>query len=80
MHDAVALERQGIPTVVVAHHTFAFAAATQAKTMGLADLPLVVMPRPEPTWTADEIARVVIDLAKHVAPALTTATAVPAPR
>lgn len=80
MHDAVALERRGIPTVVVAHHTFAFAAATQAKTMGLPDLPLAVMPRPEPTWTADDIARVVADLTTQVVPALTTAPAVPAPR
>ncbi len=54
MHDAIALEKRGIPTTVVVHDNFERAARTQARTMGLPDLPLAVMPRPRVTWTEDQ--------------------------
>lgn len=50
MHDATALEKQGIPTTVVVHDNFERAARTQARAMGLDELPLAVMPRPASTW------------------------------
>lgn len=78
MHDAVALERRGVPAAVVAHDSFAFAAQTQAKVMGLPDLPVAVMPRPDPAWTEERIAQVMADLAAKIGPALTAAAA-PAP-
>jgi hypothetical protein len=71
MHDAVALERRGVPAVVVAHDSFAYAARTQANVMGLPDLPVAVMPRPDPTWSDERIAQVMADLARDIAPALT---------
>ena len=54
MHDATALEKRGIPTTVVVHDNFERAARTQARTMGLPDLPLAVMPRPRVTWTEEQ--------------------------
>lgn len=78
MHDAVALERRGVPAVVVAHDSFAYAAQTQARVMGLPDLPVAVMPRPDPEWLEERIARVKAELATKIGPALTVA-APPAP-
>ena len=50
MHDAIELERRGVPTVTVTHANFEVAARTQARTMGLPDLGLAVTPRPQPSW------------------------------
>ena len=66
MHDATALEKRGIPTTVVVHDNFERAARTQARTMGLADLPLAVMPRPQVTWDEDRRRAVVAVLYETV--------------
>ena len=71
MHDAIALEKQGIPTTVVVHDTFERAASTQSKIMGLPDLPLAVMPRPRVTWDDARREAVVADLYRLVKRALT---------
>lgn len=70
MHDAIALEKQGIPTTVVVHDTFERAASTQATIMGLPDLPLAVMPRPRVTWDDARREAVVADLYQLVKQAL----------
>ncbi|MBI3964459.1 MAG: hypothetical protein HY329_02400 [Chloroflexi bacterium] len=48
MHDAARLERQGIPTTVVAWDTFAYPAKLQAQILGIPDLPIVVIPHNTP--------------------------------
>ena len=70
MHDAVALEKQGIPTTVVVHDTFERAARTQAQIMGLPDLPLAVMPRPRVTWDDVNRQEVISNLYQAVTRAL----------
>jgi len=42
--DAVALEQRGIPTVTFVTEPFVGAARAVARSLGLADLPLVVIP------------------------------------
>jgi hypothetical protein len=42
--DAVALEQRGIPTVTFVTEPFVGAARAVARTLGLPDLPLVVIP------------------------------------
>ena len=66
MHDAIALETRGVPATVVAHDTFEKAARTQAKTMGLPDLPIAVMPRPRPDWDDAKKDEVLTDLVEQV--------------
>ncbi len=44
MLDAVNLEKLGIPTVTVVTEPFALAAATVARSLGMADIPRVVVP------------------------------------
>ena len=69
MHDAVELERRGIPTVVVATPGFAALAAEQAAALGLAGLRVVTVPALTGLETAAvrslgrELARRVEDLA-----------------
>ncbi|MFH1485796.1 MAG: hypothetical protein ABIH46_06975 [Chloroflexota bacterium] len=41
------MERRGIPSVLVAHESFASAARNQAKLMGLPGLNIVEIPEPE---------------------------------
>ncbi|MEK7873000.1 MAG: hypothetical protein AAB502_03960 [Chloroflexota bacterium] len=43
MRDAVELEKKGIPTVTFVQDGFALAARAQAKMLGMAELPLVVV-------------------------------------
>ena len=61
-HDAVNIERKGIPTVSIAHENFAEAFHMQARNMGLPELRLAVMPRPHPSWGDDTRAKVTDDL------------------
>jgi|DewCreStandDraft_5_1066085.scaffolds.fasta_scaffold00310_3 hypothetical protein len=76
MLDAVRLERLGVPSVVVAHHNFEFAARTQAKLMGIPDIKLAVMPRPSPTWDAAKKQEVIQRLGQTVVASLVEGGAV----
>lgn len=70
MHDSAAIEKQGLPTTVVVHDTFERAARTQAKAMGVEELPLAVMPRPRVTWDEGKREDVVAALYTSVKAAL----------
>ena len=48
IHDAVTLERQGIPTLAVSHDRFEAAARAQARVLGLGTLEILVVPQPKP--------------------------------
>ncbi len=48
IHDAVTLERQGIPTLAVSHDRFEAAARAQARILGLGSLQVLVVPQPKP--------------------------------
>ncbi len=54
MRDAVAVYRKGIPTVLVAHDRFESAAKAQAKSLGVPDLPMLIIPQPMPYGTKAE--------------------------
>lgn len=45
MRDTTRLEALGIPTAVIAEDDFEAAARSNARMMGMADLPLIVIPR-----------------------------------
>lgn len=55
MLDAVALERQGIPTAVICTEALAKEARIQAETLGMATLNPVIIPHPLSTLTDEEI-------------------------
>lgn len=79
MHDAARLERQGIPSVVVAWDTFEVPARIQAKVMGLPDLPIVVVPHNAPgDFTREAESRKAEASVEIVVAALTGAQPVPA--
>ncbi len=48
IHDTVALERKGIPTLAISHDRFEAAARGQAEVLGLKDVALLVVPQPRP--------------------------------
>ncbi|MFH1484614.1 MAG: hypothetical protein ABIH46_00945 [Chloroflexota bacterium] len=54
IRDAVALERKGIPTVTLSHHTFVAASRAQAKVLGLPSLAIVPVPQPMPGEGPDD--------------------------
>ena len=56
MHDSVALESRGIPTVPIATDEFRTAARIQASRLGRPDLEAVFVPHPIQDQTATEIA------------------------
>ena len=47
------LERRDVPTVLVVEDIFETAARSLAKTLGLGDMPMVVVPQPKPGQTAE---------------------------
>ena len=57
MLDAVNLERLGIPTVTVVTEPFAVAADTVARSLGLPDVPRVVIPHDYLSEDNDAIAK-----------------------
>ncbi len=63
MLDAVALERRGIPTVTFVTEPFVAAARAVARSLGLGDLPLVVIPH-------DYLVEDDADVAARLAPVL----------
>jgi len=52
--DAIRLEQEGIPAVVVVHDVFAEAARGQAKAGGIPDLRLLVYSQPPPGETEEQ--------------------------
>ena len=57
MLDAVHLERLGIPTVTVVTEPFTTAADTVARSLGMPDVPRVVIPHDYLSEDADAIAK-----------------------
>ncbi len=57
MLDAVNLERLGIPTVTVVTEPFTVAADTVARSLGLPDIPRVVIPHDYLSEDTDAIAK-----------------------
>jgi hypothetical protein len=56
VHDAVRLERAGIPTAVVGTEPFVDEAIEQARVLGAPDLRMVTVPHPVQLLTPDELA------------------------
>lgn len=46
MHDGIALEKMGVPTVVICTEPFVSSANAMAKLGGIPDFPYVVLPHP----------------------------------
>lgn len=57
MFDAIEIEKRGIPTVTIAHDTFAAVAAMHAKILGLESVPIIVEPSPESGVVGDDVNR-----------------------
>lgn len=55
MHDTVALEAEGIPSVFVASSEFVDAAQVQARSLGLPELEWVIVPHPIQDATDEEL-------------------------
>ena len=64
MRDAVELEKRGIPSVIITEGIFQAAAQSLARTLGLPDLPLVVVPQPKGGMTHQDK----VDLVKRITP------------
>ena len=56
VHDAVRLERRGVPTVVVGTEPFLDEALEQARLLGMPDAAVVLVPHPVQLLTAAEMA------------------------
>jgi hypothetical protein len=56
VHDAVRLERAGIPTAVVGTEPFVDEAIEQARVLGSPELRMVTVPHPVQLLTPDELA------------------------
>lgn len=75
MHDALQLERLGVPATVVITAPFQGLAARTAESLGLPGYPAVVVPHPISTRDAGQLAR----LAAEVADAVEARLTAPAP-
>jgi hypothetical protein len=56
VHDAVRLERRGVPTAVVGTEPFIDEALEQALVLGMPELRIVTVPHPVQLLTAEEVA------------------------
>ena len=63
MHDTVKLRRMGIPSAAVALDVFEGASRLQARSMGMEDTPIVVIPRNKPEEWVPETAAARAELA-----------------
>lgn len=61
------LERRDVPTVLVIEDIFETAARSLAKTLGLGDIPMVVVPQPKPGQTAEDRADLVSRVVEEAA-------------
>ena len=55
VHDAVRLERRGIPTAVVGTEPFIDEAIEQARVLGMPDLRIVAVPHPVQLLTREQV-------------------------
>ncbi len=55
VHDAVRLERRGIPTAVVGTEPFIDEAIEQARVLGMPDLRIVTVPHPVQLLTREQV-------------------------
>ena len=55
MHDAIALEKRGIPTALVCSEPFIPTAKTMAKIQGIPDYPFAVVPHPVGSLPLEDI-------------------------
>jgi hypothetical protein len=55
VHDAVRLERRGIPTAVVGTEPFLDEAIEQARVLGMPDLRIVTVPHPVQLLTHEQV-------------------------
>lgn len=70
MFDAIEIEKRGIPTITIAHDTFAAAAALHAKVLGLPEIPVVIEPLPQSGVVSDDVEGVADDTIDGVLAAL----------
>lgn len=70
MLDAVNLERLGIPTVTVVTEPFTLAADTVARSLGMPDIPRVVVPHDYLSEDNDAIAKKLEPLLEEILDAL----------
>ena len=59
MHDAISLEKKGVPTVAVISDAFVGNAKTVAKLSGIPDYPYLVLPHPVSSLDEDGIQKLV---------------------
>lgn len=55
VHDAVRLERRGVPTAVVGTEPFIDEAIEQARVLGMPDLRIVTVPHPVQLLTREQV-------------------------
>ena len=59
VHDAVELERRGVPTITFVSEAFATIGESHARIRGLTGLPVVTLPEPFGQLSADEVRQVI---------------------
>jgi len=57
IHDAVELEKRGTPSISICSHEFAALGKVEAQALGMANLPMVVVPHPIGGIDRKEVAR-----------------------
>ncbi len=73
MHDAVKMERKGVPAIVLIHDRFANAARAQAKIMGLSSIKIIVIPEGIPEEKPEQIRARIDNLWDRIASGLMVA-------
>ena len=72
IHDAIKLEKRGIPTVSICSHEFAYLSRVQAQGLGMPHLAIVIIPHPIGGIDPKEVARKADDALDDMIAALTT--------
>ena len=80
VHDAVRLERRGIPTAVVGTEPFLDEAIEQARVLGMPDLRIVTVPHPVQLLTHEQVAELADAALADVVSLLTADHAGPRPQ
>jgi hypothetical protein len=75
IHDAIELERHGVPTVTFASQAFIPLAQSQASLRGVNELPLVRVPHPFSLLATEEVTKCVDELMDCVVQAMVPASA-----
>lgn len=73
MHDGIHLELAGLPTAVICTEAFARTGRAMAEVWGAPEYPLVIVPHPLSSRTADELHALAEALAPRVEEALARA-------